>query len=176
MTVHCPNITRLVLRGCDWVDPASLDYFSSHYNSKKSPQNMEVGVLVLMLMIVDYFIDNDVCFFIQDVLMNMGKSLRTNLKTRTKAKYRGKDQLYDVLKRKEEQPRRVRTAGAARSKPLVELDLTGCSKLTEASLEAAAAVFKQLEVLRLAAVAAVSDVTMRSLALNLRQLRILDIR
>ena len=45
MTVHCPNITRLVLRGCDWVDPASLDYFSSHYNSKKSPQNMEVGVL-----------------------------------------------------------------------------------------------------------------------------------
>ena len=49
MTVHCPNITRLVLRGCDWVDPASLDYFSSHYNSKKSPQNMEVGVLRLML-------------------------------------------------------------------------------------------------------------------------------
>lgn len=47
MTVHCPNITRLVLRGCDWVDPASLDYFSSHYNSKKSPQNMEVGVLML---------------------------------------------------------------------------------------------------------------------------------
>merc|ERR1719412_3000133 len=121
MTVHCPNITRSVLRGCDWVDPASLDYFSSHYNSKKSPKNME------------------------DVLMNMGKSLRTNLKTRTKAKYRGKDQLYDVLKRKEEQPRRVRTrvvepmdrctalvrtAGAARRKPLVELDLTGCSKLT----------------------------------------------
>ena len=108
--------------------------------------------------------------------MNMGKSLRTNLKTRTKAKYRGKDQLYDVLKRKEEQPRRVRTAAAARSKHLVELDLTGCSKLTEASLEAAAAVFKQLEVLRLAAVAAVSDVTMRSIALNLRQLRTLDIR
>ena len=42
LTVNCPNISWLILRGCTWVDPNGLDYFSNHRNSRKKADDIEV--------------------------------------------------------------------------------------------------------------------------------------
>ena len=58
LTVNCPQITKLVLRNCPWVDQNSLSYFYNHYSVRKPGQQLE------------------------DVLLNMSKGLRTNLKAK----------------------------------------------------------------------------------------------
>ena len=30
MPVRCPRVTRLLLRGCKWVDGVSLEYLANH--------------------------------------------------------------------------------------------------------------------------------------------------
>ena len=42
LTVNCPNISWLILRGCTWVDTTALDYFSNHRNSRKKADDIEV--------------------------------------------------------------------------------------------------------------------------------------
>ena len=143
LTVSCPQITKLVLRDCTWVDQSSLSYFSNHYSTRKSGDKIE------------------------DVLLNMSKGLRTNLKAKTKAKYRGKDKLYDNMKRKGRSLKRF--------KKLLELDLDGCDQVTSDNIEALAGVFKHLEILRLGSIPGITDNAMKSVAIDLKQLHTLDI-
>ena len=148
LTVSCPQVTKLVLRACPWVDQNSISYFYNHYSVRKPGQKLE------------------------DVLLNMSKGLRTNLKAKTKAKYRGKDKLFDVMKRKGE-PRKGRTI--KRFKNLLELDLNGCHQVTDNNIEALTGVFKYLEVLRLGSIPGLTDNSMKSIAIELKQLHTLDI-
>ena len=149
LTVNCTQITRLVLQDCPWVDHSSLNYFSNHYSIRKPGQQME------------------------DVLLNMSKGLRTDLKAKTKSKYRGKDQLYDVMKRKGESRKGRSTK---RFMNLLELDLNGCHRVTDDNIETLALVFKHLEILRLGSMSAITDTAMKSIAIHLKQLHTLDIR
>ena len=148
LTVNCPQITKLVLRNCPWVDQNSLSYFYNHYSVRKPGQQLE------------------------DVLLNMSKGLRTNLKAKTKAKYRGKDKLFDVMKRKGE-PRKGRSI--KRFKNLLELDLNGCHQVTDDNVESLTGVFKYLEILRLGSIPGITDNSMKSIAIELKQLHTLDI-
>lgn len=148
LTVNCPQVTKLVLRDCPWVNRSSLSYFSSHYSVRKPGQQLE------------------------DVLLNMSKSLRTNLKAKTKAKYRGKDKLYDNMKRKGEPGNR---RSLKRFRNLLELDLKGCDQVTNDNIEALAKVFRHLEILRLGSIPSITDNAMKSVAIDLRQLHTLDI-
>jgi len=153
LTVNCPNISCLVLRGCTWVDPTSLDYFSNHRNSRKKPDDIE------------------------NVLMTMGKGLRTNLKKRTKAKYKGKDHLFESLQFEDSKrsPSKLKTIGNLRFKHVTVLDLHGCGNVTDDNIETLTSVFKQLEVLRIGNNTDISDKSMKSIALNLKLLKSLDI-
>jgi len=149
MTVNCPNITKLILMGCSWVDSESLEYVSNHRNSRK-PNNIE------------------------NVLLTMGKGLRTNLKTRTKAKYRGKEKLFDVMKKKEVQTSKS-NLGLVRVKNLVELDLNGCSQVRDVNIETLSEVFKHVEILRIGYISSITDTSMKAIATHLKQLQVLDI-
>lgn len=155
LTVNCPNISCLVLRGCTWVEPTAVDYFSNHRNSRKKADDME------------------------NVLMTMGKGLRTNLKRRTKAKYRGKDHLFESLQMQRRENVKRSPAklniGNLRFKPVTVLDLHGCGNITNDNIETLTTVFKQLEVLRIGNNSDISDEAMRSIALNLKFLLKLDI-
>jgi len=156
LTVNCPNISWLVLRGCTWVDPTALDYFSNHRNSRKKADDIE------------------------NLLMTMGKGLRTNLKKRTKAKYRGKDHLFEslMMQRRENykrSPSKLKTVGNLRFKPVTVLDLRGCGSVTDDNVETITTVFKQLTVLRIGNNPTISDKSMKSIALNSKLLEILDI-
>ena len=143
LTVHCPLITRLVLRDCPWVDQSSLNYFSQHHSLRPGLQ-------------------------MEDVLLYMGRGLRTDLKARTKARYRGKDQLFDAMKKKRKSTKRF--------KNLLELDLNGCDLVTDDNIHALTGVFKYLEVLRIGSIPGISDYAMKSVAIDLKQLHTLDIR
>ena len=148
LTVHCPRITKLVARDCPWVDQNSLSYFYNHCNVRKPGQQLE------------------------DVLLNMSKGLRTNLKERTKAKYQGKDKLFDVMKRKGESRKR---RSKKRFKNLLELDLNGCHQVTDDNIESLTGVFKYMEILRLGSIPGLTDNSMKSIAIELKQLHTLDI-
>lgn len=156
LTVNCPNISWLILRGCTWVDPTALDYFSNHRNSRKKADDIE------------------------NLLMTMGKGLRTNLKKRTKAKYKGKDHLFESLKMQKREnykraPSKLKALGNLRFKHVTVLDLHGCGSVTNENIETLTSVFKQLEVLRIGNNSDISDKSMRSIALNLKLLETLDI-
>jgi len=156
LTVNCPNISWLILRGCSWVSPTALDYFSNHRNSRKKADDIE------------------------NLLMTMGKGLRTNLKKRTKAKYKGKDHLFESLKMQKREnwkraPSKLKTVGNLRFKHVTVLDLHGCGGVTDENIETLTTVFKQLEVLRIGNNSDISDKSMRSIALNLKLLETLDI-
>lgn len=149
LTVNCPNITSLSLRGCNWVDPVSLDYFSNHRNNRKRDQSME------------------------NVLLTMGKGLRTNLKEKTKAKYKGKDQLFDTLKRKESSQKRYNKTLKFRS--FQKLDLTGCTKLMDENIELLVCVFKNLQVLRIRDLPSIGDIAMKAIAVHSKEINSVDI-
>ena len=114
-------------------------------------------------------------FLFQNVLLAMGKGLRTNLKTRTKAKYRGKEKLYDVMKKKEGQTTETNRS-LVRVKNLLELDLNGCSQVKDENIETLSEVFKYMEILRIGYIASITDTSMKAIATHLKQLRELDIR
>ena len=105
----------------------------------------------------------------------MGKGLRTNLKTRTKAKYRGKEKLFDVMKKKEV-PTSKSNLGLVRVKNLVELDLNGCSQVRDVNIETLSEVFKHVEILRIGYISSITDTSMKAIATHLKQLQVLDIR
>ena len=146
LTVHCPLITRLVLRDCPWADQSSLNYFSQHNSTIRRP-----GLQM------------------EDVLLHMGRGLRTNLKARTKAKYRGKDQLYNDMKKRKGRFK-------PRFKNLIELDLTSCHCVTDDDINTVTGVFKHLQVFGLGSIASITDNAMKSIAIDLKQLHTLDIR
>ena len=108
--------------------------------------------------------------------------MRTNLKKRTKAKYKGKDQLFESLQtlqrgeNSKRSPSKLKTAGNLRFKNVAVIDLHGCGKVTDDNIEILTSVFKHLEVLRIGNNFDISDKAMRSIALNLKFLRSLDIR
>ena len=102
------------------------------------------------------------------MLRSMGRGLRTDLKARTKARYRGKDQLFDAMKKKRKSTKRF--------KNLLELDLNGCHLVTDDNINALTGVFKYLEVLRIGSIPGISDYAMKSVAIDLKQLHTLDIR
>ena len=113
--------------------------------------------------------------------MSMGKGLRTNLKKRTKAKYKGKDQLFESLQMQrgensKRSPSKLKTVGNLRFKNVAVIDLHGCGKVTDDNIEILTSVFKHLEVLRIGNNSDISDKSMRSIALNLKFLRSIDIR
>ena len=92
--------------------------------------------------------------------MSMGKGLRTNLKKRTKAKYRGKDQLFESLQMQRGEkrcPSKLKTAGNLRFKNVAVIDLHGCGKVTDDNIEILTSVFKHLEVLRIGNNSDISD-------------------
>ena len=108
----------------------------------------------------------------------MGKGLRTNLKERTKAKYKGKDQLFDVMKRKESasSSSRKKTGNSYRFKDFVEIDLTNCSKLKDENIDLLVRVFKSIQKLNISGIVNLTDITMKTIAINLKQMNTLDIR
>ena len=113
--------------------------------------------------------------------MSMGKGLRTNLKKRTKAKYKGKDHLFESLQMQrgensKRSPAKLKTVGNLRFKHVTVIDLHGCGRVTNDNIETLTSVFKQLEVLRIGNNSDISDKAMRSIALNLKLLERLDIR
>ena len=72
--------------------------------------------------------------------MSMGKGLRTNLKKRTKAKYKGKDQLFESLQMQrgensKRSPAKLKTVGNLRFKNVAVIDLHGCGKVTDDNIE-----------------------------------------
>ena len=63
----------------------------------------------------------------EEVLVDMGLGLRTDVKSGTKAKYQGKDHLHSILnKTKMKKPLNMRPDRIDRYRHLVELDLSGC--------------------------------------------------
>ena len=121
-----------------------------------------------------FFFPSNIVIF-ENVLLTMGKGLRTNLKTRTKAKYRGKEKLYDVMKKKEEHTSQTHH-GLVRVKNLVELDLNGCLQVKDVNIETLTEVFKYLEIFRIGYITSITDTSMKAIATHLKQLRVLDIR
>ena len=121
-----------------------------------------------------FFFPSNIVIF-ENVLLTMGKGLRTNLKTRTKAKYRGKEKLYDVMRKKEEHTSQTHH-GLVRVKNLVELDLNGCLQVKDVNIETLTEVFKYLEIFRIGYITSITDMSMKAIATHLKQLRVLDIR
>ena len=105
----------------------------------------------------------------EEVLLHMGRGLRTNLKAKTKAKYRGKDQLYNDMKKRKGRFK-------PRFKNLIELDLNSCHCVTDDDINAVTGVFKHLQVFGLGSIATITDNAMKSIAIDLKQLHTLDIR
>ena len=103
-----------------------------------------------------------------------GQGLRTDLRAKTKAKYSGKDQLYDSMRGKSRKMKRCNT-NQQRFKNLTHLDLHGCRKLGDKNLENLLQYFHQLEIIRLGRIPAISDRTMTAVAQHCRHLRHLDI-
>ena len=105
----------------------------------------------------------------------MGKGLRTNLKDRTKAKYKGKDQLFDVMKKKESSSRK-KSGNLYRFKEFLEVDLTNCTKLKDENIDLLARVFKKIQKLHVGGIINLTDITMKSIAINLKEMNTIDIR
>ena len=103
----------------------------------------------------------------------MGKGLRTNLKEKTKAKYKGKDQLFDTLKRKESSQKRYNKTLKFRS--FQKLDLTGCTKLMDENIELLVCVFKNLQVLRIRDLPSIGDIAMKAIAVHSKEINSVDI-
>ena len=133
-----------MLRDCPWVDQSSLYYFCLQHTIRRPGQQMK------------------------DVLRNMDKSFRIELKAKTMAKYQGRKKIFDATKRKRRPIKRF--------KNLLELDLTGCRHVTDDNINALTGVFKYLEVLRIGSIPGISDYAMKSVAIDLKQLHTLDIR
>ena len=104
----------------------------------------------------------------------MGKGLRTNLKERTKAKYKGKDQLFNSLRKKESSKKR--TNQNLRIRSFQKLDLNGCTNLNDDNIECLVTVFKNLQVLKIGDLPSIGDLAMRAIAVNLKQINTIDIR
>ena len=148
--MSCPYLKTLCLRGCSWLDSESLNYFSHHQSRHADVDSVE------------------------SVLRSMARGLRTDLRAKTKAKYSGKDQLYDSMRGKSRKMKRCNT-NQQRFKNLTHLDLHGCRKLGDQNLENLLQYFHQLEIIRLGRIPAISDRTMTAVAQHCRHLRHLDI-
>ena len=152
MTVTCPRINSLILKGCDWVDSECLDYFSNYRSIKQTDGGS-----------------------VETVLMSMAKGLRTDLRAKTKSRYTGKDQLYDVMK-----TRKVKMSKSSskkmRFKSLSYFDLHGCSNLQDHNIETLLQFFQHLETLRIGRLYSITDASMKAVALHGKHLKRLDIR
>lgn len=151
LTVQCPHISRLILRECNWVVPEALDYMVYYRNNLKK-QNPNTG----------------------DILQAMGKGLRTNLKARTKSKYHGKDHLYHNLQLKELKPK-IQTNISKMHPHMLEVDFTGCGLINDTNVDNFVKVFKHLQIFKIGNNPNISDLSMKSIATNLKSLHTLDI-
>ena len=104
----------------------------------------------------------------------MGKGLRTNIQAKTKSKYCGKEHLYNNLQTKKARPRK---SSLSKLHPhLIELDISGCEMIKEETIANFVKVFHHLQVLRIGNNYNVTDLAMKSIATNLKDLCTLDIR
>eukprot|EP00092_Neocalanus_flemingeri_P012986 GFUD01013996.1.p1 GENE.GFUD01013996.1~~GFUD01013996.1.p1 ORF type:complete len:390 (+),score=72.30 GFUD01013996.1:80-1249(+) len=153
LTVQCPNISRLILRECKWVVPEALDYMAYHRNLNKQERTAPKT---------------------EDILLAMGKGLRTNLKSRAKSKYCGKEQLYLNLRVKKFKPK-IKTNFQKMNPHILEVDLSGCEMLTDANIANFVSVFRHLQIFKIGNNSNISDSSMKSIATNLKNLHTLDI-
>ena len=86
------------------------------------------------------------------------------MKKRTKAKYKGKDQLFESLQiqrgageNSKRSPSKLKTVGNLRFKNVAVIDLHGCGKVSDDNIEILTSVFKHLEVLRIGNNSDISD-------------------
>lgn len=150
LTVQCPYITHLVLRQCKWVVPDALDYMSYHHSLKSQNTNIEA------------------------VLSFMGRGLRTNVSTREKSKYRGKEWFYHNLQVKPLKPK-IKTQLSKMHPHLLKADLRGCEKIQDINIDKFVKVFDHLEILKIGNNPNITDSSLKSVALNLQNLHTLDI-
>eukprot|EP00092_Neocalanus_flemingeri_P042535 GFUD01046534.1.p1 GENE.GFUD01046534.1~~GFUD01046534.1.p1 ORF type:complete len:256 (-),score=49.10 GFUD01046534.1:254-1021(-) len=127
LTVQCPDISRLILRECKWVVPEALDYMAYHRNLNKQDRTRPAT---------------------EDILQVMGKGLRTNVKSRAKSKYCGKEQLYLNLRLKTFKPK-IKTNLSKMNPHILEVDLSGCEMLTEDDIDHFVTVFQHLQIFRI---------------------------
>jgi len=155
LTVQCPHISYMVLRSCPWVVSEALDYMAYHHNRQQEHRQVPNT---------------------EDILQAMGKGLRTNIQAKTKSKYCGKEHLYHNLQTKEIKPRPRKFSLSKLHQHLIELDISGCEMIREETIVNFVKVFHHLQVLRLGNNFNITDLAMKTIATNLKDLSILDIR
>ena len=106
----------------------------------------------------------------------MGKGLRTHVKARKKSKYFGKEQMYHNLQVKESMKSKTKTNISKTHPYLLEVDIRGCEMITDKNIDEFVTVFKHLQVLKIGNNSNITDLSMKSIANNLPDLRTLDIR
>jgi len=151
LSVQCPNISCLNLRECKWVAPDALDYMAYHRQLKEQEREEPVT---------------------EDILQAMGKGLRTNLKLRTKSKYRGKEKLYNDLRCKNF---KAKSRSCLPKMQMLEVDISGCEMVQDTNIDNFVKVFKNLQIFKLGDNCNITDISMKSIATNLKDLHTLDI-
>ena len=160
----------MVLRTCPWVVSEALDYMAYHHNRQQEHRqvpNTEVRGNSANC-------SEKVAF--QDILQAMGKGLRTNIQAKKKSKYCGKEHLYHNLQTKEIKARPRKSSLSKLHPHLIELDISGCEMIREETIVNFVKVFHHLQVLRIGNNYNMTDLAMKSIATNLKDLRTLDIR
>ena len=155
ITMMCPAITALRMRGCSWVNASGLDYLCHQH--RKRNQVLPIGL--------------------EDVLKMMGSNLRTNLKEKKKAKYCGKDQLYLHIRSRQ---MKLKTQNKSKKinpkkKFLSELDISECDiTIQDETIEKITEVFTHLEVLKLSKNICLTNQSVKAIASSLKHLHTLD--
>lgn len=98
------------------------------------------------------------------------------MQAKTKSKYCGKEQLYHNLQTKEIKPRPRKFSLSKLHPHLIELDISGCEMIREETIVNFVKVFHHLQVLRIGNIQNITDLAMKTIATNLKDLCILDIR
>ena len=139
------------LAGCEWAEGGALDYLAHH----RAAAGREW----------------------RDRLLDMARGLRTDMKTRVKSKYKGKEHLY--IKVKANGARRERKSKKAGGRPkhyeLLDLDISSCSRVLDENIEKLVSAFPNLQVLRIGNNRSLTDRSLNCVAAHLHKLTRLDI-
>jgi hypothetical protein len=156
ITMMCLAISKLRLRGCNWVNASGLEYLCHQH--RKRNHFLPLGL--------------------EDVLKIMGTNLRTNINEKKKGKYAGKEQFYLHIKSKKMKMKEQINSRKFKQTQhyLSVLDISECDfTINDSTIEMITNTFRHLKMLNISKNVSITNQSLKAIARDLPKLETLDL-
>jgi len=159
-TVQCVELEHILLPGCGWVTPKSLEYYIQHNQFIKKAES-------------------DPSYKLDPLLMLSEAGLRSKPLERKKSRYTGEDDLFQRITDQKEASEIDRKFHRKSKKKyiseLLSLDVSRSHYLTDSIFQLFFQHFNKLKYLNIAKIAGLTDICMKYIAEYLTDLQYLDV-